>query len=95
MTVIVNGLAATPHRRAFLRAVASSRSRIVRYHSTEEAWDQVECRRVTTRLTEAFNAGWVEPVPDEDLWPGAEPRTRVTYFRLTEFGRAALNGEAR
>jgi len=90
----INGLFPTPHRRAFLRAVASSRSRIVRYHSTGEAYDQQENVRVTSRLQEAFSAGWVEPVPDEDLWPGAEPRTRVTYFRLTEFGRAALNGEA-
>lgn len=95
MTQIVNGLPATPHRRAFLRAVAAGRARIVRYHSTGEAYDQRENVRVTARLQEAFSAGWVEPVPDKDLWPGAEPRTRVTYFRLTDYGRTAMKGEAR
>lgn len=87
---IVNGLAATKHRKAFVRAVASSRSRVVRFHSTGEAWDQVENVKVTARLDEAFRHDWVEPVPDEDLWPGAEPRTRVIYFRVTRFGRVAL-----
>lgn len=83
----------TPHRKAFLRAVASSRTRIVRYRSTNEAWDQQENARVTSRLSEAYSAGWVEPVPDEDLWRSAEPRTRVIYYRLTEAGKALIGKE--
>lgn len=93
MTAIVNGLAATKHRQAFLRAVDSSRTRIVRYHSTGEAWDQKENVKVTARLDEAFRAQWVEPVPDEDLWPTAHTRAYCTYYRLTDNGRTAMRSE--
>jgi hypothetical protein len=94
MTDIVNGLAATPHRRAFCRAVAAHRSRIVYYRSTKEAWDQAENRKVTERLREAHAAGWVEPVPEEDLWPTAMAKEQgLTFYRLTEFGRVALRGD--
>jgi hypothetical protein len=83
----------TPHRKAFLRAVAQ-RGRIVRYRSTGEAWDNVANTKVTARLTEAFLLGeWVEPVPESDLWPGAEPKSRVTYYRLTDAGRALIDKE--
>lgn len=79
----------TPHRKAFLRAV-NERGRIVRYTSTHEAWDNTASLKVESRLREAFSAGWIEPVPDEDLWPGAEPRTRVVFYRLTDAGRVVL-----
>jgi hypothetical protein len=83
------GLHATPHRKAFLRAV-NERGRVVVYTSTHEAWDNTASLKVDARLREAFSAGWIEPVPDEDLWPGAEPRTRVVYYRLTGAGRVVL-----
>lgn len=88
----MSALYLTPHRKAFLRAVAHSRSRVVLYTSTREAYDLQENVRVTARLTEAFRAGWIEPVPDEDLWDGAEPRTRVVFYRVTALGRTAMNG---
>lgn len=82
----IYALRCTPHRKAFLRAVESDRSRIVRYHSTGEAWDNTAKQQVNARLAEAFSAGWVEPVPEADLWPGAHPKTICTYFRLTASG---------
>jgi hypothetical protein len=85
----VNGLRVTPYRKAFLRAVAV-RGRVVRYHSTGEAWDNTASLQVSARLREAFSAGWVEPVPEEDLWERAYPKTILTYFRLTPLGRTAL-----
>lgn len=92
MTDIVNGLAVTKHRKAFLRAVYYSRARVVRFHHNGEAWDQLENYRVTARLEEAFRHGWVEPVPKDELWPGARSKDQVTYYRLTEIGRRILTG---
>jgi hypothetical protein len=79
----------TKHRKAFLRAV-NERGRIVRYTSTHEAWDNTASLKVDARLREAFSAGWIEPIPEEDLWPGAEPIKRVRYYRLTDAGRVVL-----
>lgn len=91
MTDIVNGLAVTRHRLAFLRAV-NHRGRIVRYHSTGEAFDDREGWCVTARLSDALRAGWVEPVPEGELWPGAHSKTYCTYYRCTEIGRRILTG---
>lgn len=85
----MTALRATPHRKAFLRAV-NQRGRVVLYTSTHEAWDNVASLKVDARLREAFDAGWVEPVPEEDLWPGAEPITRVRYYRLTVDGKKLI-----
>ena len=79
----------TPHRRAFLRAV-NERGRVVVYTSTHEAWDNVASLKVDARLREAFQAGWVEPVPEEDLWPNAEPKSRCTFYRLTAEGKKLI-----
>jgi len=93
MTDVVNGLAVTPHRRAFLRAVSAHRSRVVFYRSTKEAWDQAENVKVTARLKEAHAAGWVEPVPEADLWPNANAKEQgLTFYRLTDYGRIAMRG---
>jgi hypothetical protein len=79
----------TKHRKAFLRAV-NERGRVVVYTSTHEAWDNVASLKVDARLREAFSAGWIEPVPDEDLWPSAHPKSICTYYRLTTAGRVVL-----
>lgn len=82
-------LPATPHRKAFLRAVAV-RGRVIRYHSSGEAWDNTASLQVSARLREAFGAGWIEPVPEAELWPGAHPKSICTYYRPTDAGRAVL-----
>lgn len=92
MTEIFNGLAATPHRRAFLRAV-NQRGRIYMHRTDHIAWDNAEGTKVTARLTEAFQAGWVEPVPEADLWPTA--KSFLVFYRLTDYGRAALGNSSR
>lgn len=79
----------TPHRKAFLRAV-NVQGRVVRYHSTGEAWDNTASVQVSARLREAFNAGWIEPIPEDELWDGAHPKSICTYYRLTAEGRAVL-----
>lgn len=91
MTDIVNGLAVTRRRRAFCNAV-NEKARVIRYHSTGEAWDNKESRKVTDQLETAFHFGWVEPIPEEELWPGASLKSICTYYRLTDYGRAALRG---
>jgi len=79
----------TKHRKAFLRAVAVP-GRVVGYRSSKEAWDNVAALQVTARLQEAFDAGWVEPIPHADLWPGAKSRDQVIYFRLTVAGKKLI-----
>lgn len=88
---IINGLAATKHRQALCRAV-NVRARVVRYHSTGEAWDNTAAVKVTARLAELFLFGWVEPIPEEELWAGAQPKRILSYYRLTDLGRRAMGG---
>lgn len=79
----------TKHRKAFLRAV-NVQGRIIRYHSNGEAWDNTASIQVSARLREAFSAGWIEPIPDEDLWDRAHPKTICTYYRLTVDGKKII-----
>lgn len=79
----------TKHRKAFLRAV-NVRNQVIRYHSSGEAWDNKSSTVVNARLQEAFDAGWAEPIPEDELWPGAHPKAICTYYRLTEAGKRVL-----
>lgn len=78
----------TKHRKALLRAVEGGD--VIRYHSTGDAWDNLAGTQVSARLYEAFNAGWVEPIPENELPPGAHPKTICTYYRLTDAGKRVL-----
>lgn len=80
-------LYATPHRKAFLRAV-NERGRVYRNRAEKTAYDSVANLVVTARVAEAFQAGWIEPVPEEDLWPKAW--SFLTYYRLTAEGQKLI-----
>lgn len=94
MTQIVNGLAATRTRRALLRAISDARGRISYDPAEKTVWDHDTGIRVTERCRELLAAGWIRA-----LTPGEQrgPNELVFrhYYRLTDFGRAALKGEAR
>jgi hypothetical protein len=81
----VSGLFPTPHRKAFLKA-AGQPGRI--YREAGQAWDRESAMKVTERLREAFDAGWVEPIPEAErtkgMWPG-----RI-YYRITDHGQRVL-----
>jgi hypothetical protein len=92
VTDIVNGLAVTPTRRAFCRAV-NERGRVVFYRHYAHAYDNKTSMRVTARLKETHSAGWIEPIPDDELWPGAMSKEQgLVYYRLTDYGRIAMRG---
>lgn len=94
MTVIVNGLAATRTRRALLRAISDGRGRISYNPDEKTVYDHDTGITVTNRCRELLGAGWIRALaPDEARGPG-ELHFR-TYYRLTDYGRAAMNGEAR
>jgi hypothetical protein len=94
VTQIVNGLAATPARRALLRAISDGRGRISYDPAERTVYDHDTGIRVTSRCKELVSAGWIRALePGEERGP-AELRFR-TYYRLTDYGRAALKGEAR
>jgi hypothetical protein len=71
----------TPHRKAFLRAVAVP-GRV--YREAGETWDKEAGCKVSARHFEAFHAGWVR-VATEDERPADWLPNRV-YYRLTPEG---------
>jgi hypothetical protein len=81
----VSGLYPTPHRKAFLRAVGKI-GRI--YREAGQAWDRDEGTKVSARLDEAFRAGWVEPIPDEER--NRNMLSGRVYYRLTDTGERAM-----
>ena len=89
MTEIVNGLAATPTRKALLRAVAYDAGRISYDPNEGVVWDHTAGVQVTARCKELVRAGWIRALtPEEPRGPG-EHKFR-TYYRLNNFGRVAL-----
>lgn len=94
MTQIINGLAATPTRRALLRAINDGRGRISYNPGEKTVYDHDTGITVTNRCRELLGAGWIRALaPDEPRGP-SELVFR-SYYRLTDYGRAAMNGEAR
>lgn len=92
MTQIVNGLPATKTRLALTRAVTEP-GRVYYEPNAKNAYDRVAGVKVTDRVRDLLRAGWIRVAT-------AEERQRyesqhLVYYRLTEFGRAALKGEAR
>lgn len=77
----------TPTRKALLRAIAEGNGRI--YFEAGDVWDGAVSWRVTERMKELINAGWVYAMPvDGDKGPG-ELGFRI-YYRLTEEGRRII-----
>lgn len=94
MTEIINGLAATPARKALLRAIDEGRGRISYDPNERTVYDHDTGIRVTSRCRELVSAGWIRALtPDEPRGPG-ELHFR-TYYRLTDYGRAALGNSSR
>jgi hypothetical protein len=87
VTRIVNGLAATRTRRALVRAVLEH-GRIYFEPGDGHVYDRIAGTRVTARVKQLIAAAWI--VAERP----AEPMSR-TFYRLTDFGRAALKGDAR
>jgi hypothetical protein len=83
---VTSPLYPTPHRKAFLRAVRLP-GRI--YREAGQAWDRDEGTKVTARLDEAFQAGWVEPLPDTERNPRMHLSGRV-YYRLSPAGELII-----
>jgi hypothetical protein len=91
VTQIVNGLAATPARRALLKAINDGRGRISYDPAEKTVYDHDTGIRVTDRCRDLVSADWIRALePGQQRGPG-ELHFR-TYYRLTDFGRVALNG---
>ena len=86
----INGLYPTPTRRALLRLIDAGGGRI--YGEAKQVWDKQTYMRVTAKVREFIAHDWVRALaPDEPRGPG-ENASKRTYYRLTEYGRAALGG---
>lgn len=84
----INGLYPTPVRVRLLVAIRDEPGRI--HGHARQAYDDRTGGRVTSRLREMVDAGWVRArTADEPLLKGEWSQTR-TYYRLTDLGRAAI-----
>jgi hypothetical protein len=92
VTVIVNGLAATPTRRALIKAVTEP-GRIYYEPDAKAAYDRASGRKVSAVLKELVRAQWIRAARPDERQRGESQY--LIYYRLDEFGPAALNGEAR
>lgn len=93
MTQIVNGLAATPTRRALVRAVTEP-GRIYYEPAARNAYDKASGRKVTAALNELERAGWIRVARDDERRPG-ESKYLIYYRATDDYGQAALKGDAR
>lgn len=94
----VNGLYPTPVRVRLLKAINEGHGRI--YGEAGEAWDASTAWKVSARVDEFLKHNWVRALQwAEPRGPGEMPNpdpTRKpprTYYRLTDFGRAAMKGQ--
>lgn len=84
-----NGLYATKTRLALLRAIREGNGRI--YFEAGDVFDKATYTRVTARVKEFIQHGWVRALaPDEARGPGETSAPGVTYYRLTSLGAQAL-----
>ena len=85
-----NGLYATPTRKALLRAIHDGKGRI--YCEAGIVIDKVTYTRVTAKVKEFIDHGWVRALaPDEPRGPGESKL--LTHYRLTDLGLQALAGQ--
>lgn len=93
MTQIVNGLAATRTRRALVRATTEP-GRIYYEPAAKAAYDRALGIKVTERVRELINAGWIRAARADERRRQGESE-HLGYFRPTDdFGAAVLKGEA-
>lgn len=83
----INGLYPTRHRIALLKAVAEGKGRV--YGEGNDIYDRVAGTRVYARALELIRHDWIEPVPREEQHRDEWSQSR-TYYRLTDFGRKAI-----
>lgn len=81
----INGLYPTPRRIALCRAITEA-GQI--YSEAGQTWDKRNGCKVSARMAELLKHGWVEVIPPaehRDEWSN-----RRAYYRLTAYGRAAI-----
>jgi hypothetical protein len=85
----VNGLAVTATRKALLRLIHAAGGQI--YGEAGQVFYKPTYRRVTAEVKKLIAHEWVRALaPDEPRGPGETRATRVTYYRVLEYGRVAL-----
>lgn len=81
----------TKTRMALLRAIADSNGRV--YYEAGAVWDKALGAKVTARVAEMVNAGWIRALaPDEPRAVGELHVPGRTYYRLTDDGKRILGG---
>lgn len=87
----INGLGLTPARLALLRAVDGAGGRIYYEAPSKAVWDKATAYRVTERVREMVDHGWIRPTnwDTDECLPGE--LKRLVYYRLTELGQTALS----
>lgn len=83
----INGLYPTPNRRAFLRKVEACDGDI--YFEADHVWDRSAGRKVTAIAREAIDHDWIRVATPGERTTAEWSPSRV-HYRLTEFGRAAI-----
>jgi hypothetical protein len=87
VTDIVNGLTATPRRRALLKLIDAEDGRI--YGEANQVWDKVPYLRVTAEVKKFLAADWVRALAPDEPRKRGESKHRA-HYRLTDYGRVAL-----
>lgn len=83
----INGLYPTKTRLALLRAIREGNGRI--YFEAGDVFDKVTYTRVTAKVKEFIDHGWVRALtPDEPRGPGESKL--LTHYRLTDIGLLVL-----
>lgn len=90
----VNGLYPTPARLALLRAIHQGHGRIYFEPGTGEVYDHATAFRVTERVRTLLHHEWIRALEPAEPRAAGEMKER-TYYRLTAYGRAALEGHRR
>ncbi len=88
--IYVNGLAATPVRVKLMLAVRDEPGRIYYEPAAKEAHDHSSGLKVTARLKDCVDHGWLRArKPVEPVLKGEWSTTRI-YYRVTDLGHAAI-----
>jgi len=82
----INGLYPTPRRVALCKDIAVPGNRI--YGEAGQTWDARDGSKLSARMAELIKHGWVEVIPPAECRDGWS--TRRAFYRLTAFGRAAI-----
>jgi hypothetical protein len=88
---VTSPLYPTPTRKALLRAIAANDGKV--YLEAGEVWDMNRGGKVTARMKEVVNAGWIRAAG-----PSERPENALSgrkYYVLTSDGARVLRGDGR